>query len=201
MTVSSFSPVDIAERRTLPVRPGCTVRVHQKIVDKGKTRIQVFEGIVIARKHGTEPGATFTVRRVGSDGVAVEKIFPLFSPMIDRVEVVRFAAVRRARLYFLRDKTPKQIREKLKRVRSLPVTAPETSSEPTEAATTPPSEPEATISEDSPEEVSPPSETTASSSVASPETENTSSETSTSKGISEESPSSEDASSSESRAV
>ena len=115
MFTSSFSPVDIAERRSLPLRPGSTIRVHQKIVDKGKTRIQVFEGVLIARKHGFEPGATFTVRRVGSDGVAVEKIFPLYSPMIDKVEVMRQAAVRRARLYFLRDKTPKQIREKLRK--------------------------------------------------------------------------------------
>ena len=118
MLTSSFSPVDIAERRSLPLRPGSTVRVHQKIVDKGKTRIQVFEGVLIARKHGFEPGATFTIRRVGSDGIAVEKIFPLYSPMIDKVEVVHQAAVRRARLYFLRDKTPKQIREKLRKTHS-----------------------------------------------------------------------------------
>ena len=115
MFTSSFSPVDIAERRSLSLRPGSTVRVHQKIVDKGKTRIQIFEGVLIARKHSFEPGATFTVRRVGSDGIAVEKIFPLYSPMIDKVEVIRQAAVRRARLYFLRDKTPKQIREKLRK--------------------------------------------------------------------------------------
>ena len=120
MQSTSFSPVAIAERQALPLRPGCTVRVHQKIVDKGKTRIQVFEGVVIARKHGTEPGATFTVRRVGSDGIAVEKIFPLYSPMIDRIEVVRLALARRAKLYFLRDKTPRQIREKLRKTRPVP---------------------------------------------------------------------------------
>ncbi len=72
-----ISPVDVAARKTLDLRSGDTVRVHQKIEEKGKTRIQAFEGLVLARKHGTEAGGTFTVRRVSS-GVGVEKIFPLY---------------------------------------------------------------------------------------------------------------------------
>ena len=67
------SPVQMDDRQALGIKPGDTVKVHQKIVDKGKTRFQVFEGIVLARKHGDEPGATFTVRKVSS-GIGVEKI-------------------------------------------------------------------------------------------------------------------------------
>ena len=112
----SISPVDIESRRDIAIQCGDTVRVHQKIVvGKDKTRIQVFEGIVIAVKHKTEPGATFTVRRVGTDGVAVEKIFPLYSPMIDAIEVTRRGRVRRSRLYFLRGMSPRRVREKLRR--------------------------------------------------------------------------------------
>jgi len=80
------SPVDMDARKDLDLRPGDTVRVHQKIEEKGKYRIQIFEGLVLARKHGTEAGGTFTVRRVAS-GVGVEKIYPLYSPMIDRIEL------------------------------------------------------------------------------------------------------------------
>ena len=84
-----ISPVDMAARKKLDLRPGDTVRVHQKIEEeKGKYRIQIFEGLVLARKHGTEPGATFTVRRVLS-GIGVEKIFPLYSPMIEKIEVTK----------------------------------------------------------------------------------------------------------------
>ena len=115
LTDTQISPVDIQSRKDIALSPGDTVRVHQKIAERGKIRIQVFEGIIIARKHGTEPGATFTVRRVGSDSVTVEKIFPLYSPMIDRIEITKQTKMRRSRLYFLRDKTPKQIREKLRR--------------------------------------------------------------------------------------
>ena len=115
LTDTQITPILAQSRRDISIRSGDTVRVHQKIVEKDKTRIQVFEGVVIAHKHGNEAGATFTVRRVGSDGIAVEKIFPLYSPMIDKIEITRRAKVRRSRLYFLRDKTPKQIREKLRR--------------------------------------------------------------------------------------
>lgn len=108
------SPVDMEERKTLDIRPGDTVRVHQKIEEKGKFRIQTFEGLVLAKKHGTEAGGTFTVRRVAS-GVGVEKIFPLYSPMIDKVEIVKRARVRRAKLYFIREKVSREARRQLRR--------------------------------------------------------------------------------------
>lgn len=117
LTDKQISSVDMESRRELQLGSGDTVRVYQKIVEKGKQRLQVFEGVVIACKHGTEAGASFTVRRVGSDGVTVEKIFPLYSPMIDRIEVVRRTRMRRAKLYFLRSKTSKQTREKLRRTK------------------------------------------------------------------------------------
>lgn len=80
--------------------PGDTVRVHVKVIEGGRERIQVFEGVVI-RRRGGGLGETFTVRRV-SYGVGVERTFPLHSPKIDRIEVVRKGRVRRARLYYLR---------------------------------------------------------------------------------------------------
>ncbi len=84
---------------------GDTVRVYFKVIEGNKERIQAYEGIVIARKHGgfTE---TFTVRRISS-GIGVERTFPLHSPKIDRVEVVRTGKVRRAKLYCLRARTGK----------------------------------------------------------------------------------------------
>ena len=86
-----------------------------KIQEKGKIRLQAFEGTVIARKHGGEAGATITVRRVGNDGIGIEKIFPLYSPNIDKIEVVKRVQTRRSKLYFLRTKTSKQVRDKLRR--------------------------------------------------------------------------------------
>jgi len=104
-------------RKNLDLRPGDTVRVSQKIEEeKGKYRLQVFEGLVLARKHGTEAGATFTVRRVLS-GVGVEKIFPLYSPMIDKIEIVKRSRVRRAKLYYIRDKVAREARRQLRRTR------------------------------------------------------------------------------------
>lgn len=109
------SPVNMAERKELGLRAGDTVRVHQKIQDKGKTRIQMFEGLVLARKHGDEPGATFTVRKVAS-GVGVEKIFPLYSPLIDKLEIVKRAKVRRAKLYHIREKVNREIKRQMRRM-------------------------------------------------------------------------------------
>ncbi|MBI2108944.1 MAG: 50S ribosomal protein L19 [Parcubacteria group bacterium] len=110
----TLSPVNINERRALLIRAGDTVRVWQKIKDeKGKIRLQAFEGLVIARKHGREPGATFTVRKIAS-GVGVEKIFPLYSPVIDKIEVIRRSKVRRSKLYYIREKTAREIRRKMK---------------------------------------------------------------------------------------
>lgn len=94
-------------------RPGDTVKVHFKVVEGGRERVQVFEGIVI-RRRGRGLGETFTVRRV-TYGVGVERTFPLHSPRIDKIEIVRRGKVRRARLYYLRSLVGKAARIKEKR--------------------------------------------------------------------------------------
>lgn len=90
----------------LSLKPGMIVKVHQKVREKNakgedKDRIQIFEGMVLAVKHGTEPGATVTVRKV-SEGVGVEKIFPLHTPSVEKIELVRQMRVRQSRAYYLR---------------------------------------------------------------------------------------------------
>ena len=110
-----ISTVTVEERKNIDIRPGDTVKVWQKIQEKGKTRLQAFEGLILARKHGTEAGATFTVRKV-IDGVGVEKIFPLYTPMIDKIEILRRSKVRRAKLYFVREKAAKEIRRQMRRM-------------------------------------------------------------------------------------
>ncbi|MES2623365.1 MAG: 50S ribosomal protein L19 [Patescibacteria group bacterium] len=109
----TLSQLDKSTRKAIDMRTGDTVRVHQKIQEKGKTRIQIFEGMILARKHGTEAGGTFTVRK-SSNGYGVERIFPLYSPMIDKVEVVKRSKVRRAKLYYIKDKAVKEINKRLK---------------------------------------------------------------------------------------
>lgn len=91
---------------------GDTVKVHVRITEGEKSRIQMFEGTVIAKKHGGV-NETFTVRRV-SHGVGVERVFPLHSPSVVNVEIVREGRVRRAKLYYLRDKVGKAARVKSK---------------------------------------------------------------------------------------
>src|SRR3990167_6798785 len=88
--------IDVEARKKWPILVGSRVRVSQKISEKGKTRLQAFEGLVIAKKHGTEPGATFTVRKVAS-GVGMEKIFPLYSPNIAKIEILKRAKTRRSK--------------------------------------------------------------------------------------------------------
>jgi large subunit ribosomal protein L19 len=90
---------------------GDTVRVHFRIVEGEKERIQVFEGVVIGRKGGESPNAKFTVRRVAF-GEGVERVFPLHSPRVEKVEVIREGHVRRAKLYYLRDRVGKAARVK-----------------------------------------------------------------------------------------
>jgi large subunit ribosomal protein L19 len=106
--------IEIVEQRHLTTRPemrsGDTVRVHVKVREGDKERIQVFEGTVIGQHRGGA-NATFTVRKV-SFGQGVERIFPLHSPTIDKVEVVRGAKVRRAKLYYLRELKGKAARMK-----------------------------------------------------------------------------------------
>ncbi|MEK7227369.1 MAG: 50S ribosomal protein L19 [Patescibacteria group bacterium] len=111
-----ISPINIEERQAINLRAGDTVKVWQKIQEKGKVRLQAFEGLVLARKHGREAGATFTVRRVAS-GVGVEKIFPLYSPVIDRIEILRRSKVRRAKLYHIREKAAKEISRQMRNLR------------------------------------------------------------------------------------
>lgn len=109
----TFTSANADARKSLDLRSGDTVRVHQKIQEKGKTRIQIFEGLVIARKHGTEAGATFTVRR-NQGGYGVEKIFPLYSPSIDKIEISKRSQVRKAKLYHVRRKAAKEITKRMK---------------------------------------------------------------------------------------
>lgn len=90
--------------------PGDTVNVHVRVIEGDKERIQQFQGVVIAR-HGSGMNATFTVRKI-SNGVGVERIFPLHSPRISKIEMVKPGRVRRAKLYYLRELASKQIRQK-----------------------------------------------------------------------------------------
>lgn len=101
----------------LNLKPGMIVKVHQKVKEintKGeeKERIQIFEGIILAQKHGKEQGATVTVRKI-SEGVGVEKIFPIHSPVVEKIELVRHMQVRQARPYYLRE-----YKKKLKEVKA-----------------------------------------------------------------------------------
>lgn len=110
-----LTPVDMEARKALDFSSGDVVRVWNKIKEAdGKTRLQAFEGMVLARKHGTEIGSTFTVRRVAS-GVGVERVFPLYSVMIDKIEIVRHSRTRRSKLYYVRDKALRDVRRKLKK--------------------------------------------------------------------------------------
>ncbi len=95
------------------IRPGDTIKVYQKIKEKDKQRIQVFEGLILARKHGKGISATITVRKIVS-GIGVERVFPLHSPNIEKIEIIRRGKVRRAKLYYLRK--AKERKAKLKKV-------------------------------------------------------------------------------------
>jgi len=97
-------------KKDLPeIRSGYTVQVHQKIKEGDKQRIQVFEGLVIARKHGLGINSTITVRKT-SLGVGVERIFPIHAPFIEKIEVIKKGKVRRAKLYYIRKKSAKASR-------------------------------------------------------------------------------------------
>lgn len=89
-------------------RAGDTVRVHAKVVEGNRERIQMFEGVVIKR-HGSGISATYTVRKI-SNGIGVERTFPLHSPRVAKIDVVRYGRVRRAKLYYLRERTGKSAR-------------------------------------------------------------------------------------------
>lgn len=127
-----LSPVDMEARKNLDFKSGDTVFVWSKILEEktekkrnkkndskkseaNRFRLQAFEGIVLARKHGTEIGATFTVRKIAS-GVGVERIFPLYSPMIDKIEITKKSRARRSKLYYIRTKAVKDVRSKIRSV-------------------------------------------------------------------------------------
>jgi large subunit ribosomal protein L19 len=110
-SVESFEPnTNIPE-----IRPGDSVRVHVRIVEGSTERIQVFQGIILRMHKGRGINGTFTVRRIASGGVGVERTFMYASPRVEKVEVVQRAHVRRAQLYFLRDRRGKAARLKEKR--------------------------------------------------------------------------------------
>jgi len=92
------------------IRPGDTVRVHVRIVEGATERIQVFQGIVLRMRRGEGANSNFTVRRIASGGIGVERTFPFNSPRLEKVEVVRRAHVRRAKLYFMRNRRGKAAR-------------------------------------------------------------------------------------------
>ncbi|OGI67830.1 50S ribosomal protein L19 [Candidatus Nomurabacteria bacterium RIFCSPHIGHO2_01_FULL_42_15] len=118
-------------RKALNFKAGDTVNVWSKILEEkiekkgekkkgnakseAKFRLQAFEGIVLARKHGVEMGATFTVRKIAS-GVGVERIFPLYSPLVDKIEITKKARARRSKLYYIRNKAVKDVRSKMRSV-------------------------------------------------------------------------------------
>ena len=113
--VEEVSKKNLKQAENLPdFHIGDTVRVHFRIVEGEKERVQVFEGVVISRKGGEGPEATFTVRRVAF-GEGVERVFPLHSPRVEKVQVTREGKVRRSKLYYLRDRVGRAARVKAKR--------------------------------------------------------------------------------------
>jgi len=116
-TKETITHVGVIERNFPSIAPGNTVIVSQRIKEGDKERIQLFEGDVIAiKKRGAS--TTFTVRRIGAHGIGVERIFPLHSPLIKSIEVVRTSSVRRAKLYYVRGRVGKaaRLKEHIKKV-------------------------------------------------------------------------------------
>lgn len=110
VAVQETAPTPAEQPKTIPdLRTGQTVRVHQRIQEGEKFRTQVFEGIILAVKHGKGVNGTFTVRKV-SEGIGVERIFPTQSPLIEKIEIKKRAKVRRATLYHLRDPKARRLK-------------------------------------------------------------------------------------------
>lgn len=115
ITSINLSTVNVGERKALDFKSGDVLKVATKVKEgKDKFRVQNFEGLCLARKHGTEPGATFTVRKLSGD-IAVERIFPLYSPMIESIKVIRSSKTRKSKIYFVRTKAAKETRKKLRK--------------------------------------------------------------------------------------
>ncbi|CAN5584099.1 50S ribosomal protein L19 [soil metagenome] len=115
-----MNPTDLVDIDTLrddipEFGPGDTLKVHVRVTEGERTRIQLFEGDVIARS-GSGARETFTIRKISFNGIGVERIFPVHAPIIDHIELVRHGKVRRAKLYYLRDRVGKKAKIKEKRV-------------------------------------------------------------------------------------
>ncbi|MDM8519374.1 50S ribosomal protein L19 [Anaerolineales bacterium HSG6] len=106
----------LADKNRPNVHAGDTVKVHVRIVEGKRERIQVFQGVVIALRGGQGINKTFTVRRIASHGIGVERSFLFFSPRVEKIVVVRHARVRRAKLYYLRERSGKSARLKEQRI-------------------------------------------------------------------------------------
>ncbi len=109
--IHSIAAKNNPANRWADLKVGSTVRVHQKLRQGDKGKASIFEGLIIARKHCSEPGASITVRRAVG-GYGVEKVYPLRLPSIEKIEVVKTGRTRRAKMYYLREKTAKEIRKK-----------------------------------------------------------------------------------------
>ena len=125
MTTITETTIIKEQLKQIPdIQSGDTVRVHQKVKEGEKERIQIFEGVILAKKHGKGISATITVRKI-SQGVAVERIFPIHAPFVHKIEIVKRAKVRRAKLYYLRDAKGKKARLKAREF-GVEVAVPET---------------------------------------------------------------------------
>jgi large subunit ribosomal protein L19 len=124
--ITAFESKMFAETKALPkFKSGDTIKVEYKIVEGKKTRLQAFEGVVIRLRKGTVD-STFTVRKIGANGVGVERVFPIYSPHINKVEVLSVGRVRRGRLFYLRDLSGKAARIKGQYVGNKKVSVPTT---------------------------------------------------------------------------
>jgi large subunit ribosomal protein L19 len=113
--IDIFNKLQI-KKQAPDIRPGDVVRVHLKLTEKtksGSQKTQIFEGLVIAKKHGKGINATFTVRKI-SEGIGVERIFPIYCPSITKIETVKRSKVRRAKLYYMRKRVGKKARMRTK---------------------------------------------------------------------------------------
>jgi large subunit ribosomal protein L19 len=110
-----FNSKHLPESKLKDLKPGWSVKIFEKVKEGDKTRTQAFEGIVIAKKHGNEAGGTITVRRA-TGGYGIEKVFPIYLPSIEKVTVLKKSKVRRAKLYYLRTKSSREIRRKIKQI-------------------------------------------------------------------------------------